>query len=539
MTLSMTKNDKSKTRWLVVFVNYKTFSINKQLFFTKKTSDTLLKFIKNDFNDKKREIVFKITAVAMLKMISSIANAIVNQFSNKALFATIQALKQFIKKIEENTTCLKHKTNSVIITIRSSNFMKIWQKKLSVVFIFNSHSFTNIFLQSISSMIFFNEKRQIIIKIKNREIATQHRKKNFKQLRTFIKTRLQNYSIFKTTFVEICIFLSFENIRLLIKTREKIETLKNVKNVKTWIACFDKNAFVLIFSYDIIIHNVLIQQYQFFRDDFKLINQIVIDNAHIISKAEIRYVDWLDKNNVKNQKIFFIIAKFIEDRHVNTVWRKKLTWNEMHHDCEKYVRKCRIIKCFKCQKFDHITTQCKISSSTCAHCAHEHDIRNCAKIHNQEFIFTCVNCKNKHKTFDTKCFFIAQLKKKTKMKRLQIQTSWSKYSMKSNDTIIFQNQQIVSQNKWIIFFIQQVTNNERMKMNFLSLFSINATFVFFQIEIKNQEKQILKLETTRKTKTLKKSTKIKINNSKIATKRNMKINQQSQFEVSVSQLSNH
>ena len=105
--------------------NYNKLNIIKQFFFTKKTSDDVLQFIKNDFNDKKREIVFKITAVVLLKMIFSIVEAVVNQFNNKSLFVAIQILKQSIKKIKKDTTCLKHKTNFVIIIIRFADFMKI------------------------------------------------------------------------------------------------------------------------------------------------------------------------------------------------------------------------------------------------------------------------------------------------------------------------------------------------------------------------------------------------------------------------------
>ena len=108
-----------------MFENYNKFSITKQFFLTKKIFDDIFQFIKNDFNDKKREIVFKITVVVLLKMIFSIVEAVVNQLNNKSLFIAIQTLKQSIKKIEKNTTCLKHKTNFVIIIIRFADFMKI------------------------------------------------------------------------------------------------------------------------------------------------------------------------------------------------------------------------------------------------------------------------------------------------------------------------------------------------------------------------------------------------------------------------------
>ena len=53
----------------------------------------------------------------------------------------------------------------------------------------------------------------------------------------------------------------FDDIRLFIKIRRGVKTLRNVKNVKKWIMCFEKDAFALIFTFDVIIYNVFIRYY--------------------------------------------------------------------------------------------------------------------------------------------------------------------------------------------------------------------------------------------------------------------------------------
>ena len=45
------------------------------------------------------------------------------------------------------------------------------------------------------------------------------------------------------------------------KIRKNVEILKNFKEIKKWIIYFNKNAFVLIFIFDIIIYNIFIKIY--------------------------------------------------------------------------------------------------------------------------------------------------------------------------------------------------------------------------------------------------------------------------------------
>ena len=60
-------------------------------------------------------------------------------------------------------------------------------------------------------------------------------------------------------------------------------------------------------------------------------------------------------------------------------YKKKLFWKKINHDCEKYDKKNKIIRYFKCQKSKHIITQCRIFYLICAQCAKPHDIRDYEK----------------------------------------------------------------------------------------------------------------------------------------------------------------
>ena len=120
-------------------------------------------------------------------------------------------------------------------------------------------------------------------------------------------------------------------------------------------------------------HNVFIRYYQFSKNVDKLIKIIVEVNNHKIFEAEIRYLKWLNKNKIKNHKIQIssIIIKFFEIYYINVIWRVELNWfivdDNAHYDYQKYVRENRIIRCFRCQKPDHITFLCDLKIFTYVH----------------------------------------------------------------------------------------------------------------------------------------------------------------------------
>lgn len=80
-------------------VNYTIFSINKQLLFTQKTFEKVFNFLNNDFNEKEREAILRITVVTLLKLVTSTMNKIIDQLNNEQIFAAIQRLKRSLKNI--------------------------------------------------------------------------------------------------------------------------------------------------------------------------------------------------------------------------------------------------------------------------------------------------------------------------------------------------------------------------------------------------------------------------------------------------------
>ena len=60
-------------------------------------------------------------------------------------------------------------------------------------------------------------------------------------------------------------------------------------------------------------------------------------------------------------------------------------------------RKCKIIRCYKCQQFGHIAKTC-VNTSACAFCAQNHDSGACVST-----AYMCVNCGGGHSAHSNQC----------------------------------------------------------------------------------------------------------------------------------------
>ena len=56
------------------------------------------------------------------------------------------------------------------------------------------------------------------------------------------------------------------------------------------------------------------------------------------------------------------------------------------------------MRCFKCQKFGHVSSKCKKKDATCSKCSGEHPEADC-----QSTTLKCANCKENHSAYDKTC----------------------------------------------------------------------------------------------------------------------------------------
>ena len=72
----------------------------------------------NNLEDRAREVVSKIIAEALLRIISSIIIKAIDQPNNRELLTAMLRLKQPIKRIKEDITAIKHFANTIITNNR-------------------------------------------------------------------------------------------------------------------------------------------------------------------------------------------------------------------------------------------------------------------------------------------------------------------------------------------------------------------------------------------------------------------------------------
>ena len=83
---------------------------------------------------------------------------------------------------------------------------------------------------------------------------------------------------------------------------------------------------------------------------------------------------------------------FQSELQYNTAISEGIFIESLYYTPYEFVQRgIRIIRCFNCQKFGHLSGNCN-SKTACKHCSEEHKIDNCT---NKESGGKCLNCNNK------------------------------------------------------------------------------------------------------------------------------------------------
>ena len=123
-------------------------------------------------------------------------------------------------------------------------------------------------------------------------------------------------------------------------------------------------------------------------------------NATFYSSLKIEKLRWISKENHK-KNFSSIILKLIDIDMTN----KLIHHNILHEYTSKimkyYESMNRIQQCFKCQKYDHKTYECR-NKQTCEYCAKKHRIEHC-DVKKQTNRHRCDACQKNHVEWHIKC----------------------------------------------------------------------------------------------------------------------------------------
>ena len=138
----------------------------------------------------------------------------------------------------------------------------------------------------------------------------------------------------------------------------------------------------------------------------------------------------------------------------NVILNYNLKMNKVVHVCSVFNKICKIIQCFKCYNYEHITIQCT-KETRCDHCVDNHSIKNevCATEH----IFKCCLCSENHKSWQKN-----YSKKQKKIQRIIYQKSITstRFEIKKNEQKQQRENVFAENNKCIRFIVKNVNKHK-------------------------------------------------------------------------------
>jgi hypothetical protein len=125
-----------------------------------------------------------------------------------------------------------------------------------------------------------------------------------------------------------------------------------------------------------------------------------VENARTHPGLKIVKVRWLDQ--IIQRDFAPLVVEVDTAEQANRLISQGLTLAFDLKIVERYDSKCRIIQCFKCQRYGHISTRCQ-SAQKCGHCGGGHTTNECAE-GSQAKRRCCAACDGgQHASWSTAC----------------------------------------------------------------------------------------------------------------------------------------
>ena len=150
--------------------------------------------------------------------------------------------------------------------------------------------------------------------------------------------------------------------------------------------------------------------------DEELINNLKERNASLtkVDMKVVTRIPYFDKHRQKRNDLSCVIIETRSDIQHNNfpAWSSDCRVNVNYRFRSSMYEHLRVTTCFKCQKFGHMSSQCRSIVNHCGKCGKEHDTREC-----KEEVFSCTRCQSKknkcdHPAFDRTCpEYLAEIEK--------------------------------------------------------------------------------------------------------------------------------
>ena len=232
--------------------------------------------------------------------------------------------------------------------------------------------------------------RMVRVKLKDHGIVQRHRKHPATWTKQQVELSIREHASTKTVKVVAAHQLKSGDIQIFTSTTAEATRLKQNKG---WLRGLGEHAELIVPTYGVIVHDIPTNSIDV-KDQRAAVEQILADNHTVIPNAEVSYIGWLTKEAAL-KRASSIVVEFTDPESTNAIIYAGMAWEGQIHQCELYDRACRVMQCFRCYYYCHITTQCN-ASQVCGYCAEPHETKHCKQKEVERFTPQCAVCKGAH-----------------------------------------------------------------------------------------------------------------------------------------------
>ena len=215
--------------------------------------------------------------------------------------------------------------------------------------------------------------RVVTVKLNDPGISQRYRTHSAAWARQQVEASIQNNANTKSVKVVAAHQLKSGDIKVFTSTTAEATQLKENKE---WLKVLGAQAKLIVPTFGVVVHGIPTNSINI-KDQYATIDQIIADNHTVIPNAKIAFVGWLTKEgNLKRASS--IVVEFTDPVMANAVIYAGMAWDGQIHQCQLYDRACRVLQCFRCYHYGHITTQCN-AAQVCGYCAELHETKHCRR----------------------------------------------------------------------------------------------------------------------------------------------------------------
>ena len=196
-----------------------------------------------------------------------------------------------------------------------------------------------------------------------------------------------------------------------------------------WTTLAGETATIAEPTFDVLVHNMCIASTN--TQDPNLTNNITAQNNQGRPALKVTRAKWLHQNHPENKTHAALVLTFISPEDADYAIERGIILNHTMHVAVLHNHQYMITQCFKCQKYGHISTNCR-RETKCGRCAGDHSTQACDRETNTP---KCANCARRHFSWSGECPHRQQHRNLVDLKRTNSPTYYKKTTPQNHSQV--------------------------------------------------------------------------------------------------------